>query len=302
MKVSNFEIADIIYRIESEVVIKGLQNSHFSKFKVISSTKANIFHRFISLPRVLESFHPLNKEEKRLLSHCFIYPDRNLDNPILSYPLVRDRLRECLRHIDFISLEINSLSLSIFDFAHNRVDTFYTYELKKMLEDSHVSWLVFAQFLSSFSAAMIHSSAVVINNVTALFLAPGSGGKTTVSKLSTGYPVLCDDQVIIRKEGKGFKAHSTPWGMLIDNSLNASLGGFFLLEQAEQFELIPLKPVYILNYFWNEHFAYRFYLPKSVKSQHFQFLYDIACSVPTYRLRFPRNYIDWNAIEKAISK
>jgi len=294
--VTNFKIADLIYKVKSDVKIQGLENDRFQKFKV-KTKNYDISHCFQNISQNSNSFPPLNKEEKSLLKKCKIFPYfNNIDSPILRFPIIRDRLNDCKKRINEITLEIQASSLLIFDFLHNKIDCFYTNELKSALEKSRIGSFIFAQFLPNFSATMIHSSAVVIDKKTAIFLASDEGGKTTAAKLASGFSILCDDQNIIRKQENKFITHSTPWGLHIDNSIKARVGAFFLLEKSENFKLTPLKPKNLLYYFWNEHLAYYLYLPKYLKSKHFNFLSNLSNQIPVYKLQFSKDYIDWDAI------
>jgi len=294
--ITDFKIAGLIYKLKSDVKIQGLKNDRFQKFKV-KTKNYDIFHTFQNIPQIPDSFPPLNKEEKNLLKNCEIFPYfNNTDSPILRFPIIRDQLNDCKNRINEITLEIKHSYLSIFDFSHNKIDCFYTNELKSVLKNSRMGSFVFAQFLPNFSATMIHSSAVIIENKAAVFLAPDEGGKTTAAELASGFPILCDDQNVIRKQGNKFITHSTPWGLHIDNSIKASVGAFFLLEKGKNFKLTLLKPKDLLYYFWNEHLAYYLYLPKYLKSKHFNFLFNLSNQVPVYKLQFSKDYIDWDAI------
>ena len=296
MIITKLNIADLIYKVESDVKIQGLENDRFQKFKV-KTKNYDIFHTFQNIPQIPNSFPPLNKEEKNLLKNCNIFPYfNNIDSPILRFPIIRDKLNDCKNRINKIALEIKHSYISIFDFSHNKIDCLYTNELKSVLKNSRMGSFVFAQFLPNFSAVMIHSSTVIIENRAAVFLAPDEGGKTTIAELAPGFPILCDDQVIIRKQENKFITHSTPWGLHIDNSIKAPVGAFFLLEKSENFKLIPLKPKDLLYYFWNEHLAYYLYLPKYLKSKHFNFLFNLSNQAPAYKLQFPKDYVDWDVI------
>ena len=147
---------------------------------------------------------------------------------------------------------------------------------------------------------MIHSAAVVLDGAAALFLAPDEGGKTTIVRHALPGMTLCDDQNILRHEGAAILVHSTPLGLYTHGPRSAPLGGMFLVEQAESFELLPLNSLDAFEYLWNEHQGYRVYLPRALRLKTFDFLYDVCRRAPAYRMRFPKDTIDWDAIDAAM--
>jgi hypothetical protein len=147
---------------------------------------------------------------------------------------------------------------------------------------------------------MIHSSAAIRHGKAAFFLVKGRGGKTTVASQAPLATVLGDDQIILRKQNGKFLAYSTPWGRIIGDPISAMLGGFFLLEQAEKFELIPLKPRRMLEYLWNEHAHLTSVLPPKSRLRAFDLVDEAVHQVPLYRLLVPLNGIDWEAIDAAM--
>jgi len=45
---------------------------------------------------------------------------------------------------------------------------------------------------------------------------------------------------------------------------------------------------------------YRVYLPRALRLKTFDFLYDVCRRAPAYRMRFPKDTIDWDAIDAAM--
>lgn len=301
MNVYNFKIAGFRFRVESDIRIYGLENEKFLRFKK-NSTKVDILLRFISIPKEKKYNHVFKKKEKNLLLDCFIYPYKNLDNQFLSHPLVRNCLKKCYDHLDFVSLEVRSSSLSILDFKKSQAHIFIDSKSIENLKNSRMRYSMFAPFLNPFYAIMLHSSAVIIDNSVSIFLASDEGGKTTIAKNYPEETILCDDQIIIRKEGKKYKAYSTPWGKYLNESLNSKVGAFFLLEKSDYFKLIPINKKYIINYLWIESIGNYFILPEKLKKQHFQLLCDLAYSIPAYRLYFPKDSIDKELIKATLIK
>jgi len=225
--------------------------------------------------------------------------------PLLRSPLVRERLDVCLNHPEQTGLLLHVFSIVIFDYRLHRIDLFYRSDQSWVFEDIPLDngfRRMFTSFLPSFSALMLHSSGVVNKERAALFLAPDAGGKSTTLKNLYDGVILCDDQNILRKEEDIFRVHSTPWGAINGGQQQAQLGGFFLLEKAPSFELIRLKPQDVFLFLWEEHMHVWLRLPKSLRIKAFELLYEACCHVPCYRMRFPKNYVDWDAIEAVMEK
>jgi hypothetical protein len=157
-----------------------------------------------------------------------------------------------------------------------------------------------SHFFPFFSAVQIHSSGVIRNGKAALFLGPSSSGKTTVVNLSKGDPVLSDDQVVLRKEDKEIIAHSSPMGTITSGPCQARLGGLFLIEKADHFELSPLNPKIILPQLWTAQSNYSNMTPKDLRAEAFKTLYDACIQAGIYRMRFSKDYVDWDAIDRAM--
>ena len=160
---------------------------------------------------------------------------------------------------------------------------------------------IFATFLPCLSAFMIHSSGLIRRGRAMLFLAPNEGGKSTVLVLAGPGGRLNDDQVIIRKKtGKVIEAYGTPFGSLTDGPLSAPVAGLFFLEKASAFELGPIHPSDLLKCLWDEHQRYIYFLPKDLKVRTFHLLTDLCRQARTFRMKFPKDFIDWDAIDRAL--
>jgi hypothetical protein len=207
-------------------------------------------------------------------------------------------------HPEQVGLEIKQSSAVIFDFSKRELDIFFDCGKDNVYSNSRLGSIFFAPFLVAFNAMMVHSAGLILGDCAAVFMAPDEGGKTTVVNLASVEccGILSDDQVILRQTDGLLMAHGTPWGLVTDGPKCAKLGGLFLLEQAEYFELIPLRVVEALEYLWNEHQGYWAFLPKKMRIQAFDFVNSICHQIPTYRMRFKKDYLDWNAIKAAMVK
>jgi hypothetical protein len=302
MFVFTHQIAGITFRTESDVLLSSLQKYHFEKFRVGDAIEPDVRCRFRRVDPDSLTLPPLSAEERKRLYRYVLHPQGSPESPLLRSPVVRARLQAGLNQSEGVGLSLRHTTATIFDFARRELDTFYTPDQRDFLADCYVGPGIFAVFLPTFSAAMVHSSSLIRNDAAALFLAPDEGGKTTVVKHSTASTILGDDQIILRKEGDAFMAHGTPWGLIANSFQQARVGGFFLLEQAERFELIPLKPVDALKHLWNEHLVYRLFLPRHLMVRAFEILYEACRQAPVYRMRFPKDCVDWDAIDAAMAR
>jgi len=303
MFVVDHQIAGITFRTESDAQIPGLLLSSRLRQFIVNNASPNVYHRYRSIAPDSLTLPVLSAKEIVLLNRCVCYTYEGFDSPLLRSPVVRERLRDCLNHPRQVGIELRHSSIAIFDFARRELDLFYAPELERNLVDCRVGYSSFAHFLPAFSAVMVHSAGLTLDDAAALFLATDEGGKTTVVEHAVPGTVLSDDQNVIRKEGNVFIAYATPWGRIIGGPCQrARVGGFFLLEQARHFELIPLKPAEVLEYLWNENLSHRFFLPRHLRIWAFEILYDACHQAPAYRMRFPKDYIDWDAIDAAMAR
>lgn len=295
-------IAGITFRVDADV--SHLWPPHldvsFQRFQV-DNTNADVCFRIRRIDPVSSSLPPLTQEEAEIFSAFKISSDKYLHRPLLRSSVLRERLTSCLDHSEQTWVDAYQDTATILDYARCEMDIFYTDpNSKPLLEISYIQFPIFAQFLPAFSAAMIHSSGIIRNGVAALFLAPDEGGKTTTVRLSPNGIILSDDQVILRVENSLIMAHGTPWGLFTSGPQQARVGGLFVLEHAEKFELIPLSSADLLQFLWSQLPGYQFLLPKHLKIRLFDILTNISYQIPAFRLRFPKDYIDWDAIDAAM--
>jgi hypothetical protein len=302
MQILSHRFAGITFQTELDLHIEYLRYKRFQKFEVRNiNPDVTIRYRGISFDG------DVTKDLKRNKQTLPDYVDKAswyLESPALNSQILWDILEQRREHSHAVTIELHAQAATVFDFVAR--DLFILYnkfsDQKELLARSQVSAVSYATFLPLFSATMLHSAGVTLGNKVAIFLAPDEGGKTTVAKQSPlTSTVLCDDQVVLRKEENAFMAYGSPWGMISDAHQAKPLGGFFLIEHAENFELIPVKPRLIFDYLWREHEHYRYFLPKHLRLQAFNLLYEVCHVVPCYQMRFPKDYVNWDIIDKAIN-
>jgi hypothetical protein len=298
----DLEIGEWKFRISSDIPRPFLNKKSFRLFVSNNGRAVDAECIFTGIASSSLILKPLQKKEKDVLSGFILYPQMGPDSPLLKSPMVRFQLRKCLNHQEDISLEMHAESFSIFDFYSKKLMIYYLSKRKKSLESCAVGPGILAPFFPLFGGFMLHSSSSVLNNKAALFLAKDEGGKTTVIKSAVPQDVLSDDQNIIKKEDGAFFVHSTPWSTFPNGPRNARLGGLFMLEKASEFSLVPINPVDVLSFLWEEHYGSTLFLPKKLRIAAFDLLREACRSVPTYRMRFPKEYIDWDVIARAMEQ
>jgi hypothetical protein len=325
------QFADISFLTQSDVEIKILQDGGFKRF-ITHKASYDVYHQVRKVDDKDLTLPALSCKEQEQNSHCmqqprlgpgtFILPplirkdeagnrfddlhfnQNPFDFPLVRSPVVRDRLEDCLNHTDQIGLLLHIFSVEIFDYEQHRIDLFYHSDQRWLFEKFPLEngiRRLFTSFLPSFSALMLHSSGVVRSRA-ALFFAPHAGGKSTTLRNLKNGTILSDDQNILRKEGGDFLVYSTPWGANHCEPYQAPLGGLFLIEKASRFELIPIHPIEIFEFLWAEHLHVWSLLPKQLRIQAFDLLNEACHQAPCYRMRFPKDYIDWDAIDAVMAK
>jgi len=187
------------------------------------------------------------------------------------------------------------------DFAQGRSDFFYYSDSENTCSEIGFGPAMLAPFLPRFNALLLHAAAIARHGKAAVFLAADEGGKTTAVRLAPGGTILGDDQVIVRRSREKFRVHGTPWGLHVDAKLHAPLAGLFLLNKAGRFALEPLTARELVPQIWNEIRNPLAILPGPLKKKAFAVLCDIARAVPAWKMDFPKEHIDWNAVDRALA-
>ena len=311
MKVITHKIGGIVFRTELNAWLPRILEEAFGQFG-IENTSPDV-HQIISDINPDDSRLPqLSKREKPIFSKHDYFPFNWQSNSLLRSQIVRNRLNGLPDLKEGAVIWVEDHYMFIRDFSCNRIDIFYTKKHQKY-PPRHPGTIpayyvaanlrqIFATFLPHFSATLLHCSGVIRGGKSALFVAPDDGGKTTVLAQSNGEPVLNDDQIIIRKEGDVAVAHGTPLGMITSGPCQAPVGALFMLQKDSTFHIEPASPSEVVQYLWGEHQNYTFYLPRPLKQQTFRLLCDLCYKLPVFLMRFPRNHVDWNAIDDAMGQ
>jgi hypothetical protein len=298
------QIAGITVRTESDVPIPYLLSDSFVQFQV-DNVEPDVHCWIRQLdPDDTTPLPPQGKERAQIL-RTVGFPKQWLDKLILRSRQVRAVLQPCLEHPERVHIELRWNRAIIRDLARNEIDLFYPPSRRKdfskpIVVAGYRNLLV--TFPLNHSALLIHGAGVVRNGAAALFLAPDGGGKTAVVRSVNGATVLNDDHVVLQESSRAIIAHGTPFGQITGGPVQARVGGLFLLEKSIVFELIPAKRDEVLQFLWNEHMLKWHMLPKDLRTRAFNILYDACHQAPVYRMRFPKDYVDWDAIDAAMER
>jgi hypothetical protein len=312
MNLATHKIAGIIFRTESNARIPKILERPFDQFSV-DPVQADVIHSIsrISLDSS-EQAPPLTLQEQQHLSGLTEAIPNWLESPLLRAERVRARLSVLPISPQDRDIWIDAHHVTIRDFSRKRLDIFYTdafrqdsSRLPALKPEYHIAAnlsQIFSSYLPCFSAFLLHSSGVIRGKGAALFLAPDEGGKTTVLGHLNGEPILSDDHTLLRLEDDGAMAHGTPFGTMTNGFCRARVGALFMLFKSSHFHIEPMAPSELLNFIWAEHRDYTFFLPRPLKKQAFQIISRICYQTPVYRMYFPKDHVDWSAIDRAMDR
>ena len=319
------------FKTVSETDIKVLDQTKYKPFVVVDPLSCDVHYEFQEVNFLDLRMPPLNNDEivlmKQFQYHSFkgksaltlplkfdplskdeiikryIQESHNIFQiSLLRSRIVRERISLCVDNPKQTYLILNPLTIEIRDYSRHRVDIFYVKELEHVFQlnmDNKIRSL-YSVFLPDFNSVMVHSSAVVHYGKTALFIAPGGGGKSTVAKLSRNGEILSDDQNILRINQDKITVYSTPWGRISNGSKHAPLGGIFLLEKASFFEIEAIKPREVIQHLLENNPNLWIFLPNDRKIRVLDIVSEICHRVPVYRLRFTKSFINWEAISNSM--
>ena len=229
------------------------------------------------------------------------------DVPLVRAPRVRKRLEAVAETPENVLLVRHALSVEIMDHARNEAFVFFAEGAAETWWNHpqlHVVYdglrRLFGTFMPGLSAFPLHSACVMRHGRAVLFVAPDGGGKTTAASLAKGCPIMSDDRNVLRRHADGLRVHNTPWGRLCGVQMNAPIGAIFLLEKSTRFDLEPLSPRDLMCFLWLDNPDIGMRLPVGLRKRAFDCLAAMIRESPTYRMRFSKDYIDWDAVDAAM--
>jgi hypothetical protein len=281
MTVVHHEIAGISFLVSSDFPIREFSLPRFDPFSVESdSVDCHIHvHKIDLLKGTLPAGEPV-----RIMSNS-----------------VRERLAQCMEKSSDVHVQTNEDSLLCIDFRGRRLDIFFTGDLHPGGGHFRFGAFPYSVFLHEYGSVMLHSSCVDCRGLGLLFLAPDEGGKTTAARLMEGCRVLADDMVLVRRGDDGFRAWGTPWTTFEPSTASSPLSGLFLLEKADRFRLEKLTFREVFSHIWEEHAFIHRVMPPEHRKAFFGLCCDISSSAPAWRLHFPPDHIDTDAVTASLA-
>lgn len=309
MIITYFQIAEISIRIESTNKIPQLHDDYFNLFRINNLKNADIKFYFKKVPLKSKRAVEINPKIINWLTvnGTPIFSDkRSVSDTILTNLEFSLKVSYYIKQFSenfFITYEPEMILIR--DFQKRELWLFYTEKWGNFGPENQINHNLrsyFATFYPCFSSFILHSSAVVENKMAAIFLGVDNSGKTTVAMNAEGRSVLNEDQVIVKKEWDVFYAYSTPFAYVHSSPMKVKIGALFMLEKSNKFHLTPIKSIDFIQCIWHENKRYTHFLPKKYRVRSFNLLTDLCFSVPVYKMHFPKNYIDWDAVDRAMKK
>lgn len=150
---------------------------------------------------------------------------------------------------------------------------------------------------------MVHACAVSREGAGYVFAGPSESGKSTIANLSSGYSVLNDETVIVKKENGSYIVSSTPFrGDFLENkNKHAPLKAIFLIKHAGEKNVIKkLSKREFITRFLKEVVCSDTLLSMNrgdTFSEMMDFCTDVASKVPFYELQFLPDRSFWDSID-----
>jgi len=274
--------------------ILGHNFSKFVKQRSPSDIKLKYFYRttdVISLPI-------LKEEEIRSFAGLNIKPHHGLSSPVARLPEILSKLRYLKRlGLDHL-VEFHNYSASIYNFEKSEL---FLYRVRTLIQEKpqlYFSPIALSCFFPGFRSLLLHGAGVVNGKKAIIFLAPNGGGKTTAAKLMRNHTILSDDHVILKVKRGSAEVFGSPWGRYTNAKRHGILSGIFLLEKANTFSVENITKTEMIEYLWKEHHLYYWKCPLRLRIAAFHLINDFVRSAPVYRLKFSKDYIDWEYMSR----
>ncbi len=162
--------------------------------------------------------------------------------------------------------------------------------------------------LTAEGGILFHSSGLIRDDWSCMFLAPSDGGKTTISRLLEDSIKLNDDRLAVKPVGDAYELHNTPlWDLSGLVACNAPLKRIYFLEKSDRCAITEIGPAEALrrylasmygDMFWQilgghlkmsvEDIAMGKYRPRNTEYtyQMFGILSDIFRTIPSATIQF----------------
>ena len=145
---------------------------------------------------------------------------------------------------------------------------------------------------------LLHASGINRGDEGYVFFGPSGSGKTTVAELSTPFPILADDLVIIKRVNGRFYVCGTPFrGPSRMNGINTcvKIRGLYRLQKSKTASINRLSKVQAITELMPNILCFTPEFPIAQK------LFEICCEVveeiPCYEMHFPKSNVFWRYID-----
>lgn len=298
-----FKIGGVVQKITSDFRIPLFETSRFSLFKSEHSIPNSTFN-FCHIDQEAHHESLLTVQDKNLLSRSIGFPECWFTSKAFFFPKIYNVIRECLSFPESLFIDLRWNRILIQNFQKNDFYIFFSPEKKNILNHRtflagfrNILWSAFP----SYSSMLMHGASVVIENKAALFLASDGGGKTTTVSKFHADQILNDDHIVIKKDENYIKIHSTPFGTIFNGNKSVPLRAIFLIHKSNSFKIAMARPYSVLEYIWSEHLINSTILPKRVRLDLFNLLFNIVMHVPTYDLYLKKGEIDFQVLSQVMS-
>jgi hypothetical protein len=163
--------------------------------------------------------------------------------------------------------------------------------------ENYVRWMV-AETVVRASGVVLHSAGIARDGRAHVFFGASGAGKSTVTQLSSPWPALSDDLVLLRKEAGGWHACSTPFAGSYPQHKKAGgsypIAGLYMLQKSDRNAAHPVEslPVAVgmlaaAAPFLSDRDRLDYLLP---------LLEDLCRQIPVFQLEFLKDASFWSVI------
>ena len=187
-------------------------------------------------------------------------------------------------------------------FIVKKADKFTPVRIVELIETFISNAYIFYFFLHD-KGTFIHSCGVADEGNGYIFAGPSGEGKSTIAKLSCSRTVLCDEMVLLKKNGEGRKkVYGTPFsGESGSVNMSSDCKGIYFIEKSRHNEILPMSKTAAVVTLMKEGVMGGFTSIDSIQRiypfpRYLSLLFDLLEGVPCYRMRFKKDKSFWEVL------